>query len=1278
MTTEDFGEPFGNISLGLSDEHGNEVDLECTISRPREMNKITWEQVSQLHLVSNITFSVDIGCTVDREKYERLWRLIAYYSNVPAHLKRIMLRKEPNPTYVYRQDPEKDAQYYTGLKVNINAQPEWLMQTSADLQLNRRQSSAKMVKLILSTDISETVEAELVQRQRRMWVMIESTNRTQKVFSALLGSQTQMECNVHSSGQPVIHWMLPDGSKVEAPYRSSDNRISVSNEGQLVIKAVSHQDTGIYYCIAKVHGDFAVLPFHLTVQESSTVPLEEDASSTPIEGFVGNPISLPCSASGSPDAEINWLLPNNKIIGFWANSSRALVYSNGTLHIPHTQLLDNGHYKCIAINQHGVDTLVRKVTLTRRKGILRPLRKFPTGPQSASGVNTQIKVPTEDTEEASGDIEVTQINRVDMLRRRIPGGVATGRRGIHPSRNMWRRPPMLRKPIGSRVEDRNDKIDNRRKINMSKSKIDPEKWADILAKIRDRTVQNTATPQPVQRTTAGKKMEQTTQSQETTEGSSVGMNVQQKEHRYYPTTLQNQEQHIQKQRTDDVITGQDTHVISDKYIEPYTHGFTSESQHVTSIPATVGPHTTQTTFNVQHITPAMNLDLHTTSNSVFFLPQTTSAPRHAVTLWQANTNTASSSSAFFLQENHSTNTDVDGVKTADWAKGPETDDMDRSNVISSSNNERKFFLSESQTIPTVSLNESYISQEENGKYLNETVTSQSHMQFDLQPQAMLTTASPRTTPALTTTRRKESEGNSVPRLRQPNSRRRNGGRGKRPNRRKQKLNEPTQFIVTTPANDILATVRTTDSLQLKIELLEVTTAHFNTTVPFSSGQPASSGRLSHEEGTDSEQNAEGATRLPTPLASSPETNNSPVPSAKPLFKEISAVPSFPTAHPEVGHGKTSSQTAMGISERASPAGSLLPPVKPSEETQRENITEKLGPTPHADDSSRGFPTGKQVETDVGLNQSGHQYTPSVQGERMVFKETGIDFPLQAPSSTSAATLLEHGTQATTLKSSNTSPSSLFDEDLDTGHLSITKPQVQETLHHSSSKNKTTDIESELYKHLDQSGNRENTTDKFISAVITAQPSITSSRTDAVIPSRMAPHVVPFDSFPTSAKVFSSLKVTTDVAPRINSVPHNPTQNQQIQPTSTSDFPSVTWQPESTGKMVVLSRNPTSSPIEQTDEQTIKQAVTPAPTIAAIQTHPFTEQLLTSTQDYSKMHRLPGQGSVPKGKPRINKDTVQTFTVKAETDAQLPCEADGEPMPFLSWTKVSSGTCDSIS
>lgn len=101
MTLEEFKGPFGNITLGLTDEHGNKVDLECSVGEPRrEPSKVSWEQVNPKQLVSNVSISVDLECPINRDNYERLWRLIAYYSDTPAHLQReIMLTKEPVPSY---------------------------------------------------------------------------------------------------------------------------------------------------------------------------------------------------------------------------------------------------------------------------------------------------------------------------------------------------------------------------------------------------------------------------------------------------------------------------------------------------------------------------------------------------------------------------------------------------------------------------------------------------------------------------------------------------------------------------------------------------------------------------------------------------------------------------------------------------------------------------------------------------------------------------------------------------------------------------------------------------------------------------------------------------------------------------------------------------------------------------------------------------------------------------------------------------------------------------
>lgn len=1167
LTTKDFSETFGNISLSFSDEHGNEVDLECGLADHKESTKINWEQVNPLQLSSNITLSVDIECPVDRGKYERLWRLIAYYSNVPAHLQQgVMLSKEPHPTYMYRQDPEKDALYYTGVQVKITAQPAWLMQASVELQLNRLQSSAKTVKLILRTDFSEVVEVEQAQRQRRTWVMIESKNTTHKVLSALLGSQSEFNCNVHSSGQPVIQWMLPDGSMVEAPYSSPDNIMSVSNEGQLVLKEVSHSDTGIYYCIAKVDGDLAVLPFHMTVQESSSPSPGEDVSL--IQGFTGKSISLPCITSGSPDAEVYWILPSSKIVSLHANSSGARILLNGTLHIPQTQLSDSGHYKCIAINQHGVDTLVTKTTLIQQNGPIMPLKRFPVRPQSASGINTQIKVPTDDNEESSGDVETAPVSRFNPSRRRIPVK-ATNKNGTNPSRNMRHRPTKLRKTAGSHAEEKKNHLGNRRKINVSKAKIDPEKWAHILAKIRDRKGQNTVTPTPVQHSTASM-LTTTTKLQKNDQESFKGVSI------YFTTP-------------DTPVV---TFLTSNTYTAFDSHGETSNTQ----------PHTTQTSYHVKYMSPDRNLDQHTTSNADFFLPQTTSVPPDAVTFWQANTNTPSSR-----------NTDADGAEAADWWTTTEGSEKSDSNYVERSSKGNEMF-------PSVSPHHSQKS-EESGKYVGASMatldpqTQVPEVPFnDLNSKVLLTTVFPSTT-TVSTSARRESEGN-------PNSRRKN--RKQRPNRRKQKLNKHTQFIATIPVNVSQATVRTTASSQLKIAQSTLKLSSVLATVQFRSSQPASLGTLNHEQST---------TEPSRPLY---ETNGSILSLAKPPIKGTSAPPSLPAISPTVG--RMSSQTALENSElprdhfeiptsnpMQSFAGSTSSTVKPLGGIQSKTVTEELELHP--------------VATDV-QNQSD---LPHITTEENIFNDTHLTFSLPQQLALSGF-LSELGHKTTTEHTSRsliTRPGMQFDAYVDITQATTVEPTIKLS-NHSSSPSNATDSEKEGHEEATNVG------------IKIRHPNVTIDQSN-VFPSTVAPYV----------------PLTTTSSPgategqSFNTITQPNSQDQEIHTSTTSE-------PQRISEFYLTS-------------QTINHRLLPNSTMAASEiitmqsttmtTGPFTDAQLASTREVSGKQRQPGQGSIPRGKPRITKSSFQTFTVKAETDVQLPCQADGEPKPFLSWTKVASGMYD---
>lgn len=1207
LKTNDFKEPLGNVSLNLSDEHGNKVDLECSVGEPKGLIKMNWEEINHHELVTNISFSVDLECPVDRAKYEQLWRLIAYYSSVPARLQEINRSKTPYPIYTYKQDSAQEALYYTGVKAKMMTQSAWLMQPSVDLQLNQPQSSAKIIQLILGTNLSKTVESELERRQRRAWVMIELTNRTRKVLSAVLGGSVDMYCNVHSSDQPTVQWVLPDGSKLNTAHHSVDNRISTSKDGRLVIKTINHKDTGIYYCISWVFGDFAVLPFYLSVQESSRPPLGKETSIASIEEYLGNPLSLDCTASGSPDAEINWILPSNNIVNFHAKSSKNFVYSNGTLHIPKIQLSDNGYYKCVAINPYGVDTLVKKIFVVRRKGLIQPLWTFQTGPQSASRVNTLVNVPTVNTdEEASGDIETTEdggpMSHLDLIKRRVTGGVAPGQRVTHLSRKMWERPPLLRKSMGSNPEDRKMTVGNRRRINISKAKIDPKKWAEILGKIRGRNSQNSVTMTPVQYPAQTEAMK-LTKSLKTPKESSNSV--------------------IEQERLNQAIT------------DSYT---------------AYSPDDITLLNNVQMSQSAQQkLDQHTSSNGVFVLPKTTSASFQAFTF-----NNTPKSSVFSLQESFSTNTDVGKDKTAGWSKA-----VDRSvnkvnpNLAVNSRNDREHIFSESQIISSVNL--------QSASDLKETsIISQFHLQPSdttinyLKSQTILI-ASWTTSPAPNSVRKVGSERQPAPSVRQPKSHR-NRGRKRKGNRWKHKPKTPTAHVntplpvvktPTAPVNTPLPVVRTSVSTELQTEPLKVKVSSI---VPFTKSQVALFGTLSQTEsivlGSDRDPRIE-ASSLPGSLFETKGTHTS-----------TSATPVFTTASLGIDHGSTTSHTILDIWESASPATLFMlpkvtnspPPLeKPSVDIQKSSVSAEMEPLLHSDHLIWAFQTVTHLPIDINNNPSANQHRLSQKGGKVVRKATEMGSSILSPPLTTTAFVIELGTNTISGDTSielNKTPSKISEEDLETKKVTALTHKVSNNLYQ-------TEILKNVSK-LDQSLKETQNTWN----IETPPSSTTSSTSHSVTPSEVQLRNTKPNMSSTEANITPSLRVTTH-RPEINASQSQEQENLIIATMESNR--SFSFHPTILSPSQKVSvTNPTSY-MESQDIQTSIRAA---------------ETLLEATKDASTEHQLTRQRSMPRRKPKVTKNNFQTVTVKAGRDAQLPCEAEGQPRPLLSWAKVATGMYDS--
>ncbi|XP_040913528.1 matrix-remodeling-associated protein 5-like [Toxotes jaculatrix] len=510
QSSESFREPLGSASVSLSDQQGNSVDLSCNISQSSDSQDIA--PPPDLSLSSSsplpLALSLSLECPVERHSYEKLWRILAYYSETAVRLEReIMLSKPPALAYRYRQAAETDGYYHTGVKASVKVRPQWLLQPAISIQLNRAQSTGHKVRLIYSTRVSAhpgpTSYPSTSSPASHPWVMI-STNHTTTTMAAVSGSKVELSCPLLSSGTPKVQWILPDGSKLISPSNSLDGRLQASASGLLLQKA-QVSDAGIYYCVAQVGREVDVLPLRLVVEESSVPPSGEQVG-PPVTGTVGEPVSLSCKASASPEPHMSWVLPDGNIIrSGLAVSGGLTIRPNGSLSLANPSLRDAGHYRCIAVNRYGSDSLSVQLELKPKQPP--PLRtSFPRGPQSAAGRSTKVRAPLlHQLEEGSGvEEEEEERTFVGNGKRPRPHQPPPNRR--YPIGKPRRRGPAREGPLRrgggpvSSIDQRRNRFDNRHRLTTNKQRLDPQKWADLLAKIRQKTAQ-TNNSQP---NTAGK------------------------------------------------------------------------------------------------------------------------------------------------------------------------------------------------------------------------------------------------------------------------------------------------------------------------------------------------------------------------------------------------------------------------------------------------------------------------------------------------------------------------------------------------------------------------------------------------------------------------------------------------------------------------------------------------------------------------------------------------------------------------------------------------------
>ncbi|NXS37123.1 MXRA5 protein, partial [Pomatostomus ruficeps] len=494
------------IALNMTDEHGNIVHLNCEIKKPTGSTKIQWNQIQTQEIDINATIALDFECPMNRENYEKLWKLIAYYSEVPVKLEReLLLRKEPKISYQYRQGSDYDALYYTGVKAQILAEPSWVMQPLINIQLNRRQSTGKKVVLSFFTVFSQTIHTKTT-RQQRNWVMIEQNQSTRTAQSVVEGSECQLSCSVKASESPFIQWLFPDGTKLQAPFNQKDSRFSILSSGQLIIKAVSYTDGGVYHCIAQVRDDVDVMAYRLVVQPAAIQVADSDVAR--VEKNVGDPIALPCNAIAIPDPQLSWILPNGQVLSDLSNSSKGYMLPNGTLFIPRSHVTDSGHYRCVAVNQQGSDQFAVRVTVNKMvsdRSFKRIKLKKRPGLKGLSKTRGRV---LDDEGSGAGGVEEFPRRKNHLKDWEIPfkqrsdqvpeAQIKKGKKGRRKMK-IWKstdRTPDSNVAEGRRV------FESRRRINVASKQINPQHWADILAKVRGKNLPRTTTATAVPATTS--------------------------------------------------------------------------------------------------------------------------------------------------------------------------------------------------------------------------------------------------------------------------------------------------------------------------------------------------------------------------------------------------------------------------------------------------------------------------------------------------------------------------------------------------------------------------------------------------------------------------------------------------------------------------------------------------------------------------------------------------------------------------------------------------------
>ncbi|XP_077053448.1 immunoglobulin superfamily member 10 [Siphateles boraxobius] len=362
VSPKDFVAPIGMLEMNITDQFHNDARIACVVQRPTGMENLTatFRQNGKDLTALSAIVSTSLICNIDYDNIRQIWNILATYSDSPMRLEReLLLSFKPDTVYTYKQVLPTADDIFTEIEAKIKANPEWLMQGTVLLQLDRVKTTFPTLTVKYLSNVQIDVDSNKDSRVQYSWAMIRRDNQTRTEHIVLAGGVTELNCQTVGDPKPIVEWILPDGSKLRAPYNSEDQRIVVTYEGRLTLKSVEILDAGVYQCITTNYHEADVLAFRVTVLPLD--PEEEEINGIRVSHTLGQNLLIDCTSASNPQASIQWILPDHTVLD--KSYSNRELHKNGTLVIHGLTSRDTGFYRCLAGNFLGADMTVSHVTI---------------------------------------------------------------------------------------------------------------------------------------------------------------------------------------------------------------------------------------------------------------------------------------------------------------------------------------------------------------------------------------------------------------------------------------------------------------------------------------------------------------------------------------------------------------------------------------------------------------------------------------------------------------------------------------------------------------------------------------------------------------------------------------------------------------------------------------------------------------------------------------------------------------------------------------------------